>query len=205
MAHINKIMIIGNLADKPQLFADNDTKKPMAVARVATNETWKDKATGQKVKRTTWFDVIMFGERARAFHEWTNKGQQVYLEGRMEERPYKSRPAVHVCTDANGNPIINQQTGQPYQTYVVVERKQLKLVATDWEFMDAKPADNSAYAGNANAGAANPNLFMGATGAPATGTGAPNPQNLGFNVNNNGVQQTQGFVVPPATGVPAGV
>jgi single stranded DNA-binding protein len=182
MKSLNKTMIIGHLAAKPELFNADANKRPMATARVAVNETWKDPNTQVKQTRTTWFDIVMFGKRAVAFHQWTDKGKCVYVEGRLEDREYDSRPTIHQCTDAQGNVIVDPNTQQPYQVYVVVKRSAKKLVATSWDFMDEKAPENSAYT--------QPN------GAPASPSQPPNAGPFVAPGNAGHVQPSAGYVDP---------
>jgi single-strand DNA-binding protein len=61
---------------------------------VATNESWKDKQTGEQKDRTEWHKVAMFGRLAEIAAEYLRKGSQVYIEGRLRTRKWQ---------DQNGN------------------------------------------------------------------------------------------------------
>ena len=87
---INKVILIGNLGQDP------DTRyMPSGGAvtnlRVATNETWKDKQSGEQKEKTEWHSVAMFGRLAEIAAEYLRKGSQVYIEGRLQTRKWQDR------------------------------------------------------------------------------------------------------------------
>lgn len=87
---VNKVIIIGNLGQDP------DTRyMPSGSAvtnlRVATNESWKDKQTGEQKDRTEWHTVAMFGRLAEISAEYLRKGSQVYIEGKLRTRKWQDK------------------------------------------------------------------------------------------------------------------
>jgi single-strand DNA-binding protein len=87
---INKVIIVGNLGNDP------DTKyMPSGSAvtnlSVATNESWKDKQTGEQKDRTEWHKVAMFGRLAEISAEYLRKGSQVYIEGKLRTRKWQDK------------------------------------------------------------------------------------------------------------------
>jgi single-strand DNA-binding protein len=84
-----KISIIGNLGADPELKYTADGK-PRLEMRVATNERRKS-AGGEWEDKTTWYRVIMFGERSVKLAEWLRKGRKVYAEGRLQVDLYDSK------------------------------------------------------------------------------------------------------------------
>ncbi len=87
---INKVILVGNLG------ADPDTRyMPSGGAvtnlSVATNESWKDKQTGEQKERTEWHKVAMFGRLAEIAAEYLRKGSQVYVEGRLRTRKWQDK------------------------------------------------------------------------------------------------------------------
>ena len=90
MAHgINKAIIVGTLGDNPTMKA---TAKGDAVANisVATNESWRDKASGEKRESTEWHRVVVFGKLAEICGQYLRKGSQAYFEGKMKTRKYET-------------------------------------------------------------------------------------------------------------------
>lgn len=84
-----KISIIGNLGADPELKYTADGK-PRLEMRVATNERRKS-AGGEWEDKTTWYRVIMFGERSVKLAEWLRKGRKVYAEGRLQVDLYDAK------------------------------------------------------------------------------------------------------------------
>ena len=87
---INKVILIGNLGNDPDIRA---TPAGVAVANlsVATDESYKDKQTGQIVPKTEWHRVIMFNRLAEIAGEYLKKGSKVYLEGRLQTRKWQGQ------------------------------------------------------------------------------------------------------------------
>ena len=84
-----KISIIGNLGVDPELKYTSEGK-PRLEMRVATSARRKA-ASGEWEEQTTWWRVILFGERGVKLAEWLRKGRKVYAEGRLEVGMYDSR------------------------------------------------------------------------------------------------------------------
>lgn len=86
---INKVILIGNLGNEP------DTRyAPSGAAitnlSVATDESYKDKNTGQMVPKTEWHRVVMFNRLAEIAKEYLRKGSKVYIEGRLQTRKWQN-------------------------------------------------------------------------------------------------------------------
>src|SRR5262245_53446959 len=80
---VNKVILIGNLGADPEVRRTQDGR-PIANLRVATSETWRDKATGERRERTEWHRVVIFSEGlARIAEQYLKKGSKVYLEGQL--------------------------------------------------------------------------------------------------------------------------
>ena len=87
---INKVIIVGNLG------GDAETRyMPSGSAvtnfTVATNESWKDKQTGEQKERTEWHRVAMFNRLAEIAAEYLRKGSQVYIEGKLRTRKWQGQ------------------------------------------------------------------------------------------------------------------
>ena len=87
---INKVIIVGNLGQDPET-----RYMPSGAAvtnfTVATNESWKDKQTGEQKERTEWHRVAMFGRLAEIAAEYLRKGSQVYIEGKLRTRKWQGQ------------------------------------------------------------------------------------------------------------------
>ena len=82
MASLNRVQIIGNLGRDPEL-RYTQSGDPVCSFSVAATESWTDKA-GQKQERTEWFNVTVFGKRAKTAADYLAKGRQVYVEGKLQ-------------------------------------------------------------------------------------------------------------------------
>lgn len=84
---VNKVILIGTLGKDPEV---RFMPSGGAVANVtlATNESWKDKNTGQMQERTEWHRVVFFNRLAEIVGEYLKKGSQVYVEGSLQTRKW---------------------------------------------------------------------------------------------------------------------
>ena len=79
---INRAVIIGTLGKDPEI---RDAQNGNAVVNisVATNESWKDRETGEAQQRTEWHRIVMFGKLGEIASQYLKKGSQAYFEGRI--------------------------------------------------------------------------------------------------------------------------
>jgi single-strand DNA-binding protein len=88
---INKVILVGNLGKDPEIRRTQDGR-PIANLRVATSESWRDKATGEKRERTEWHSVAIFNEGlCRVAEQYLKKGSKVYLEGQLQTRKWQGQ------------------------------------------------------------------------------------------------------------------
>jgi single-strand DNA-binding protein len=87
---INKVIIVGNLGQDPET-RYMPSGSAVTNMTVATNETWKDKQTGEQKDRTEWHRVAMFGRLAEIAAEYLKKGSQVYIEGKLRTRKWQDK------------------------------------------------------------------------------------------------------------------
>ena len=87
---INKVILIGNLGQDPET-RYMPSGGAVTNFTLATNESWKDKQTGEQKDRTEWHKVAMFGRLAEIAAEYLRKGSQVYVEGRLQTRKWQDR------------------------------------------------------------------------------------------------------------------
>lgn len=88
---VNKVIIVGRLGRDPEVRSFANGGKVVSL-RVATSETWKDKASGEKKERTEWHSVSLFAEGAARFAEqYAAKGDLVYIEGQLETRKWQDQ------------------------------------------------------------------------------------------------------------------
>jgi single-strand DNA-binding protein len=93
MASVNKVIIVGNLGRDPETryMPSGDAMTSIAVA---TTDSWKDKATGEKKEQTEWHRISFFGKLAEIAGQYLKKGSQVYIEGSLRTRKYTDKDGV---------------------------------------------------------------------------------------------------------------
>ena len=93
MASVNKVIIVGNLGRDPETryMPSGDA---MTSITVATTDSWKDKATGEKKENTEWHRITFFGKLAEIAGQYLKKGSQVYVEGSLRTRKYTDKDGV---------------------------------------------------------------------------------------------------------------
>ncbi len=87
---VNKAIIVGTLGQDPEI---KYTASGSAVVNVsvATNESWKDKQTGEAQERTEWHRIVMFNKLAEIAAQYLKKGSQAYFEGRIQTRKWQDQ------------------------------------------------------------------------------------------------------------------
>jgi single-strand DNA-binding protein len=142
---VNKVILIGNLGADPEIRSMQDGR-PVCNLRVATSESWRDKATGERREKTEWHRVVIFNEGlCRIAEQYLKKGSKVYLEGQLQTRKWED------------------QSGQErYTTEVVLQGFNATLT-----MLDSRAGGSGDYAGsNGNGG------DFGRTGAMDQGSGS---------------------------------
>jgi single-strand DNA-binding protein len=104
---INKAVIVGTLGNDPEIkYAANGNA--VVNVSVATNESWKDRETGEAQERTEWHRIVMFGKLGEIAQQYLKKGSQAYFEGRIRTNKWQ---------DADGN--------DRYSTQIVASEMQM--------------------------------------------------------------------------------
>ena len=93
MASVNKVIIVGNLGKDPET-RRTPGGDAMTNITVATTDSWKDKATGEKKEQTEWHRITFFGKLAEIAGQYLKKGSQVYVEGSLRTRKYTDKDGV---------------------------------------------------------------------------------------------------------------
>jgi len=90
MSGINKVIILGNLGNDPEIKA-TAAGKAVANFSIATSEKWKDKQTGQQQEKTEWHRVVVFDRLAEIVSDYVKSGSKVYVEGKLQTRKWKDK------------------------------------------------------------------------------------------------------------------
>jgi len=111
---VNKVILVGNLGRDPEV-RRTGAGDPIVSFSVATSDTWRDKATGERKERTEWHNIVIFNENlGKIAEQYCRKGTKVYIEGQLQTREY---------TDRDGN--------QRKATEVVLQRFRGELALLD--------------------------------------------------------------------------
>lgn len=94
---VNKCILVGNVGKDPEIRRTQDGRA-IANLSIATSETWKDKATGEKKEKTEWHRVVIFGDLVKVVEQYVNKGSRLYLEGAIQTRKYADKDGVEKYT-----------------------------------------------------------------------------------------------------------
>lgn len=87
---VNKVILIGNLGADPETrYTPNGTA--VSNLNLATDESYKDRQTGQMVPRTEWHRIVIFGKVAEVAGQYLRKGSKVYIEGRLQTRKWQDQ------------------------------------------------------------------------------------------------------------------
>ncbi len=102
---VNKVILVGNLGKDPEVRSMSSGDKVVNLS-IATSESWRDKATGERKEKTEWHRVVIFNEQlAKVAEQYLKKGSTVYVEGQLQTRKW---------TDKDGQ--------EKYSTEVVLQR-----------------------------------------------------------------------------------
>ena len=111
---VNKVILIGNLGRDPEVRHMRDGN-PVVNLSVATSESWRDKATGERRDKTEWHRVVIFNDRlAEVAQKYLQKGSKIYLEGQLQTRKW-----------------TDDQNMERYSTEVVLNRFRGELTMLD--------------------------------------------------------------------------
>ena len=111
---VNKVILVGNLGKDPEV-RRMTSGEPVVNLSIATSESWRDKASGERKEKTEWHRVVIFNKNlADVAEKYLRKGSKVYLEGQLQTRKW---------TDKDG--------GEKYSTEVVLQNFRGELTMLD--------------------------------------------------------------------------
>lgn len=125
---LNKVMIIGHLGRDPEM-RYTPAGRPVTNFRVATSRSWNT-ADGERRSETEWFNVVTWGNLAEICNQYLSKGQQVYIEGRLQTRHWEdSAGNKRTTTEIVANEMV-----------ILGDRKEIDHATTD-NYTDTDPED----------------------------------------------------------------
>ncbi len=91
---VNKVILVGNLGKDPEV-RRMQSGDAVVNLRLATTETWRDKASGERKEKTEWHSVVIFNENiAKVAEQYLKKGSKVYVEGQLQTRKYTDKDGI---------------------------------------------------------------------------------------------------------------
>ncbi|MBC7579096.1 single-stranded DNA-binding protein [Tardiphaga sp.] len=91
---VNKVILVGNLGKDPEV-RRMQNGNPVVNLTIATSDTWRDKATGERKEKTEWHRVVIFNEGlAKVAEQYLKKGAKVYIEGALQTRKWTDPQGV---------------------------------------------------------------------------------------------------------------
>jgi single-strand DNA-binding protein len=91
---LNKAMLIGHVGRDPEIRSTQDGTR-IANLSLATSESWRDKASGERKEKTEWHKVAIFNDRlVDVVEKYVKKGAKLYIEGQLQTRKWTDRDGV---------------------------------------------------------------------------------------------------------------
>jgi single-strand DNA-binding protein len=98
MSSVNKVILVGNLGRDPEVRSFQSGDKVCNLS-IATSESWKDKASGERKEKTEWHRVCIYNQNlVKVAESYLTKGSKVYIEGKLETRKYTDKDGVEKYT-----------------------------------------------------------------------------------------------------------
>ena len=132
---VNKVILIGNLGADPEIRRTQDGR-PIVNLRIATSESWRDKATGERKEKTEWHRVVIFNDRlVEVVEKYLRKGSKIYVEGTLQTRKW-----------------TDQQGQEKFSTEVVLQKFRGELTMLDGKGEGGGQSADDGYGGGYGGG-----------------------------------------------------
>nr|WP_295466657.1 single-stranded DNA-binding protein [Mesorhizobium sp.] len=154
---VNKVILVGNLGADPEIRRLN-SGDPVVNIRIATSESWRDKASGERKEKTEWHNVVIFNDQlAKVAEQYLKKGMKVYVEGQLQTRKW-----------------TDQQGQDRYTTEVVLQkfRGELQMLDARGEGGGQVSNERAPRSGGSDFGQSGPSDFGSRGGSGGGGRGA---------------------------------
>lgn len=107
---VNKVIIIGNVGNDPEIKTMQSGDKVVNLS-LATSESWKDKATGERKENTQWHRVVIFNQGlVKVCENYVKKGAKLYIEGQLETRSWEQNGEKKYTTEVVLRPYRGELT-----------------------------------------------------------------------------------------------
>ncbi len=127
---INKVILIGNLGNDPEV---RYTPNGSAVTNVniATTSGWRDKQTGELQERTEWHRIVFFNRLAEVAGEYLHKGSKVYIEGSLRTRKWQDKSGT--------------------------DRYTTEIISTEMQILDSRHSNNNSHSSSSSSSSSSSN------------------------------------------------
>jgi single-strand DNA-binding protein len=116
---LNKVLLIGHLGSDPEM-RYTPSGRPVTSFSLATSRSWTS-PEGERREETEWFNIVSWGNLAEICKQYLSKGQQIYIEGRLQTRGWEDETGKkHFRTEVVANEMImlsNRRSGEGADTY----------------------------------------------------------------------------------------
>jgi single-strand DNA-binding protein len=125
---INKVILVGNVGQDPEIRSTQDGKE-IATFSLATSEHWKDKNSGERKEKTEWHRIVIFSQGlAGIVKSYVKKGSKLYIEGALQTRKWNDNQGI-----------------EKYTTEIVLQNYNSVL-----QILDSKDKDHQSFGQNSN-------------------------------------------------------
>lgn len=94
MSSLNKVTLIGNVGRDPEIRRTQNGDAVVSFS-LATSESWRDKATGERKEKSEWHNVVIWNEHiGKVAEQYVKKGSKVYVEGQMQTRKWQDKDGI---------------------------------------------------------------------------------------------------------------
>ena len=132
---VNKVILVGNLGKDPEV-RRMTSGEPVVNLSVATSESWRDKASGERKERTEWHRVVIFNPNlADVAEKYLHKGSKVYIEGSLQTRKWTDQAGV-----------------EKFSTEIVLQKFRGELTMLDGRGDNAEAGEGGGYNGGFSSG-----------------------------------------------------
>lgn len=102
---LNKVMIIGHLGRDPEM-RYTPSGRPVTTFTIAVSRSWNT-ADGERRTETEWFNIVAWGNLAEICKQYLYKGQQVYIDGRLQTRRWEDKEGQkHTSVEVVANEMM---------------------------------------------------------------------------------------------------
>src|SRR5947208_1159734 len=123
---VNKVILVGNLGKDPEV-RRMTSGDPVVNLSIATSETWRDKASGEKKEKTEWHRVVIFNKNlADVAEKYLKKGAKVYVEGQLQTRKWNDKDSADgaAVVIAPGIAVTNAHNANLLNPKIVIGARQ---------------------------------------------------------------------------------